>query len=113
MLLQRVKEFHPDTTVSCDLSSPGSGDDVQAGALVNHPNPPYPSDAHSKAIQGNVRFAAIVGTDGKIQSADLLSGPLVFYEPCLSALKKWSYKPTMLNGEPVEVLTQIDINFVR
>ena len=87
------------------------GGNVQAARLVNQPRPVYPPLARQARIQGTVRFNAIIGRDGKIENLTLVSGHPLLVPSATEAVKQWVYKPTMLNGEPVEVVTQIDVNF--
>jgi len=87
------------------------GGNVQAENLVNKVTPKYPFEAKLARIQGKVRYAALIGTDGAIQELRLVSGPPVLADAATEAVKQWVYRPTLLNGSPVEVLTLIDINF--
>ncbi|MCW5980159.1 MAG: energy transducer TonB [Bryobacteraceae bacterium] len=87
------------------------GGNVQAARLVNQPRPVYPPLARQARIQGTVRFNAIIGRDGRIENLTLVSGHPLLVPSATEAVKQWVYKPTMLNGEPVEVVTQIDVNF--
>jgi TonB family protein len=74
-------------------------------------NPVYPSLAKQARIQGTVRFNAIVGKDGSIKNLTLVSGHPLLVQPAQEAARQWRYQPTLLNGEPAEVQTQIDLNF--
>ena len=58
-----------------------------------------------------VKFEAKISKDGTIQALKLVSGPPLLVQAAMQAVQTWVYKPTMLNGEPVEVLTTIDVNF--
>ena len=87
------------------------GGNVQAANLIKKPTPTYPALAKSARIQGTVRFTAIIGKDGTIQNLTLVSGHPMLVQSATDAVKQWVYKPTLLNGEPVEVITQIDVNF--
>lgn len=58
-----------------------------------------------------VQFNAIIGTDGTIRDLELVSGPLALYPVSRQAVLGWVYRPTRLNGKPVEVMTRIDVNF--
>jgi protein TonB len=58
-----------------------------------------------------VRLNAIIGKDGTIQDLKAASGHPLLVPAALEAVKQWLYKPTLLNGEPVEVVTVIDVNF--
>jgi protein TonB len=87
------------------------GGNVQQAMLVSQPRPVYPPLAKQARIQGVVRFTAIIGRDGTIQNLTLVSGHPLLVSAAQEAVKQWRYKPTLLNGEPVEVVTQIDVNF--
>jgi protein TonB len=87
------------------------GGNVQAAKLVRQPKPVYPPLAKQARIQGTVRFQAIIGKDGTIQNLQLVSGHPLLVPSATEAVKQWVYQPTLLNGEPVEVVTQIDVNF--
>ncbi len=63
------------------------------------------------AFRATVRFTAIIGKDGTIQNLTVVSGHPLLVPAAQDAVKQWVYKPTLLNGEPVEVVTQIDVNF--
>ena len=78
---------------------------------VKKVTPPYPPLAKQARIQGAVRFTAIIGKDGTIQNLNLISGHPLLVAAAQEAVKQWVYKPTLLNSEPVEVITQIDVNF--
>jgi len=58
-----------------------------------------------------VRFTAIIDKEGNIASLQLESGHPLLVESAMEAVKQWQYKPTLLNGSPVEVITQIDVNY--
>jgi protein TonB len=87
------------------------GGNVQSAKLVRQPKPVYPPLAKQARIQGTVRFQAIIGKDGTIQNLQLVSGHPLLVPSATEAVKQWVYQPTLLNGEPVEVVTQIDVNF--
>ena len=71
----------------------------------------YPPLAKQARIQGTVRFNAVIGKDGTIQNLTLVSGHPLLVPSATEAVSQWVYQPTLLNGEPVEVVTQIDVNF--
>lgn len=87
------------------------GGNVQAANLIRKITPVYPPLAKQARVQGTVRFSAIIGKDGTIQNLQLVSGHPLLVPAATDAVKQWVYKPTLLNGEPVEVITQIDVNF--
>jgi protein TonB len=87
------------------------GGNVSAANLIRRVTPVYPQLAKQARIQGTVRFTAIIGKDGTIQNLQLVSGHPLLVASAQDAVKQWVYRPTLLNGEPVEVVTQIDVNF--
>ena len=87
------------------------GGNVQAANIMQKVNPIYPPEAKAQRIQGQVRFTVIIGKDGTVQNITLVSGDPVLAQAAREAVQKWIYKPTLLNGDPVEVATQVDVNF--
>lgn len=87
------------------------GGNVQQAKLIRQPRPIYPPLAKQARISGVVRLNAIIGKDGTIQNLTVASGHPLLIPAALEAVKQWVYQPTLLNGEPVEVVTQIDVNF--
>ncbi len=85
---------------------------IQAQKLLSHPTPIYPPLAKSARVQGAVTFQAIIGVDGTMQNLQVLSAdsPLLV-QSAMDAVKQWTYSPTLLNGDPVMVVTTIDVNF--
>jgi protein TonB len=84
---------------------------AQAANLITQVKPNYPPEAKQAGIQGTVQLQAVLGKDGKVQDIKVLSGEPVLAAAALDAVKQWVYRPTLLNGEPVEVKTTIDVNF--
>lgn len=87
------------------------GGNVQQAKLIRQPKPIYPPLAKQARISGVVRLNAIIGKDGTIQNLTVASGHPLLIQAALEAVKQWVYQPTLLNGEAVEVVTQIDVNF--
>jgi TonB family protein len=87
------------------------GGAVQQTKLVTQVRPVYPPEAKAARITGAVKLSALIGKDGSIQNLDVLSGEPVLVQSALDAVKQWVYQPTLLNGQPVEVLTEIDLNY--
>ncbi len=87
------------------------GGNVQQDNLIRKVDPVYPELARQARIQGVVRFTAIIGKDGSIENLQLVSGHPLLVEAARQAVNQWVYRPTLLNGEPVEVVTQIDVQF--
>jgi TonB family protein len=87
------------------------GSNVQAAKLIRQPKPIYPPLAKQGRISGHVILNAIIGKDGAIQNLTFASGHPLLVPAAMEAVKQWVYQPTVLNGEPAEVVTQIDVNF--
>ena len=87
------------------------GGNVQQAKLVLQPKPAYPPLAKQARIQGVVHLQAVIGKDGSVISLAVISGHPLLIQAALDAVRQWVYQTTLLNGEPVEVLTQIDVNF--
>jgi protein TonB len=84
---------------------------VSQGLLIHQVKPTYPSLARQARIQGAVVLQAVIGKDGSIQNLRAVSGHPMLTPAAIDAVKQWRYKPYYLNGEPVEVDTQITVNF--
>lgn len=87
------------------------GGDVVAAMAIFQPRPDYPPSARRSRVQGIVRLEAVIATDGRIQNLRALSGHPWLVGAALEAVSRWRYQPTLLNGEPVEVATEIDVTF--
>ena len=85
---------------------------VSNGMVIERVQPKYPPKAREAHIEGMVHLHAIIDTAGNIQSLDLLDGDPALAAAAMEAVKQWKYKPYLLNGQPVEVDTQITVNFV-
>jgi TonB family protein len=79
--------------------------------LITKVDPIYPPLAMQARIQGLVRFNIVIGKEGRVSNIQLVSGHPIFVAAAADALRQWVYKPTLLNGEPVEVVTQADVDF--
>lgn len=84
---------------------------VTQGMVLHRVQPTYPSLARTARVQGSVVLAAVIGKDGTIQNLHVLSGHPLLTQAALDAVKQWRYRPYILNGEPVEVDTQVTVNF--
>src|SRR5579871_468235 len=84
------------------------GGNVQAANLVNQQRPVYPPLAKQARISGTVELSAVIGKDGHVQDLKVIKGHPLLVQAALDAVKNWVYRPTLLNGEPVEVSTTID-----
>ena len=84
---------------------------VSSGLLIRKVSPTYPPLARQARIQGTVILQAQISKDGSIQNLQLISGHPMLAPAAIEAVKQWKYKPYLLNGEPVEVETQVQVNF--
>lgn len=84
---------------------------VTAGLLLHKVQPVYPETARRNRIQGVVLLKAIIGRDGRISELTPISGPKELIPTAIGAVEQWRYKPYVANGEPVEVQTEITVNF--
>ena len=84
---------------------------VTNGLLVKRVQPQYPPLARQARIQGTVILQAEISKTGDIQNLRLISGHPMLAPAAIEAVKQWKYKPYLLNGEPVEVETTVQVNF--
>jgi periplasmic protein TonB len=87
------------------------GGRVQAALLVNKVQPVYPPLARQTRIAGTVRLHAIISKSGSVESLEVISGHPLLVRAAMDAVQQWKYRPTLLNGEAVEVDTTIDVIF--
>jgi protein TonB len=85
---------------------------MMEGMLIHKVEPLYPAIARTARVEGSVKISAIIGRGGRIEQATVLSGSPLLSAAALDAIRQWRYRPYLLNGEPVEVETQITVNFV-
>jgi protein TonB len=87
------------------------GGNVIAANIISQVRPVYPPLAKMARQQGTVKFEAMISKEGTIENLKLIGGPPLLVQAAMDAVKQWRYKPTILNDEPVEVQTTIDVNF--
>lgn len=85
--------------------------EVAEAKLVFHPNPVYPPLAKMARVQGKVILEAIIGTDGKIEELNVISGHPLLIKATMDAVSRWRYLPTLWKGAPVKVITTVEVNF--
>lgn len=88
-----------------------AGSTVQTAKLINRVLPVYPALARQARVQGTVSLIAVIGTDGNVRELRVVSGHPLLVQAALQTVRQWVYKPTMLNGFPVEVESPIDVHF--
>ena len=84
---------------------------VAAANLIHDVAPEYPPEAGRARIEGTVVLMAVIGKDGCVRDVQVKSGVPLLVQAAIQAVKQWRYRPYLLNGEPVEVDSQITINF--
>jgi periplasmic protein TonB len=87
------------------------GGNVQQAKAIDRVQPQYPAIAKAAHVQGTVVLHAIIAKDGTVQQLQLMSGPPLLVNAAMEAVRQWRYQPTLLNGEPVEVDTTIQVVF--
>ena len=87
------------------------GGNVQQARLINMVRPVYPPLAKQARISGTVRLHAIIAKDGTVIQLEVVQGHPLLVQSALDAVRQWRYQPTLLNGEPVEVDTTVDVVF--
>ena len=87
------------------------GGNVQAASLLHQVMPAYPPIAKTAHVSGTVVLHAIIAKDGSVQQLEYISGPPLLMKSAMDAVREWRYKPTLLNGEPVEIDTTISVVF--
>jgi protein TonB len=85
---------------------------VSQGLLIKKVQPEYPKKARKQRVQGSVLIQAVIGKTGDVTDLRVISGDELLVPSALKAVKQWQYKPYTLQGEPVEVETQITVNYV-
>lgn len=83
-----------------------------AAKLTFQPQPQYPPLAKMARIQGTVRLEAIIGQDGAIEELKVLGGHPLLVKSAMDAVSTWRYQPALVKGRPVEVETEIDVNYM-
>jgi len=84
---------------------------VSEGMILSKTNPIYPVIARTTGTTGTVVLAATISTTGRIENLSVVSGPLMLRQAAIDAVKTWRYRPYLLNNQPVEVETTINIAF--
>jgi periplasmic protein TonB len=85
--------------------------DVMSGLISKKVDPEYPEKARKQHIQGTVVLQATIGKEGDVENLQVISGDSMLAAASIEAVKQWKYKPYLVNGEPVEVETQVDVIF--
>jgi periplasmic protein TonB len=84
---------------------------VQAARIINRVLPIYPELARKARVSGTVRLLGVIGRDGRVERLQVVSGHPLLVPAAVDAVRQWTYRPTLLNGDPVEVMAPIEVNF--
>lgn len=87
------------------------GGNVQAARIIHRVQPAYPEGASKEKISGIVKLHVVIAKDGKVQQIQVVSGHPLLIQAAIDAVRQWEYQPTLLNGQPVEVDTQVELVF--
>ena len=104
----RVPE-KPRTEPSVEPTTRLKVTELEPAMLTHRVEPIYPVLAKQAGREGRVELHAIIATDGSIESLEVLSGDPLFYNSALAAVREWHYRPTVLNGQAVEIDTRITV----
>jgi TonB family protein len=101
----------PAQVANTATANPNAGR-VQPAQLISRKDPEYPQLARQSGAAGEVILSAMVGVDGKVKDVKVVSGHPLLRNAAIAAVKQWVYRPTLLNGQPIEAETRILLNFV-
>ena len=87
------------------------GGNVMAKKLLHKVNPLYPPEAKEAGIEGVVQLQVLIAADGTAKDILILNGDAVLAQAAAEAVKQWVWEQTLLNGDPVEVIAQVDVNY--
>lgn len=116
-LLRRVTAAGISLTFGLAFAYAQANNPIRVGGNVQQADrtaavaPSYPAEAKEKRIEGTVSLEILINKDGRVAHASLISGPPELVQASVDAVLQWVYKPTLLNGQPVEVVTTVDIKF--
>jgi TonB family protein len=110
--VKNVREEKPDPASGREVPKPVSiSSGVSRGLLIHQVSPVYPPAARQARIQGVVILQAKISKEGTIEDLKVISGHAELAPAAIAAVQQWRYRPYLLEGNPVEVETQIQVNF--
>lgn len=102
---------HPDVRQAMPAATQHVSSGVMQGMLIYKVIPTYPAVAQAIRASGTVVLQATISRTGAIENLRVVEGPALLQQAALDAVKQWRYRPYMLNGQPVEVETAVEVNF--
>jgi protein TonB len=102
---------HPDVRPAAPAATQHVSSGVMQGMLIYKAIPTYPAVAQAIHASGTVVLQATISRTGTIENLRVVSGPALLRQAALDAVKQWRYRPYMLNGQPVEVETAVNVEF--
>ena len=114
LLSGQEAQSQPETAPSAQIQLPQRvrvSQGVMQGLIVKKVQPKYPKEAKKQHVQGSVILQAIISKTGDIGELRLINGPELPVPSAMDAVKKWKYRPFLLQGQPVEIETQITVNY--
>jgi protein TonB len=105
---QPVIPAKPNATITREFKT----SKMLQGMLIHRVEPVYPQLARTARIQGSVVLEAVISKEGTMKDLRLISGHPLLVQSALQAVSQWQYKPYILNGDAIEVETQITVNFM-
>ena len=112
--------IHDEKVLPADATALASGQapqlvhvshEVSVGLLLHKVQPVYPPEARRAHIQGTVVLRAVISQEGRIADLQPISGPKELTPAAIGAVQQWRYRPYLLAGNPVEIVTEITVNF--
>ena len=105
-----VAELAPDTAQNAAPSKIHVKSAIMSGQKISGENPKYPPDARAKKIQGAVVLDVIIGKDGAVENIRVQKTPAEsLAKSAVEAVRTWRYRPYLLNGDPIEVETTVNV----
>jgi protein TonB len=84
---------------------------VTSGLLLKRVNPKYPPKARENGIQGTVVLHAVISKEGDVVDLTVVSGDPLLAKSAIKAVKQWKYRPYLLEGKPIQVDTEVQVNY--
>jgi protein TonB len=105
------RRTHPDVRQALPAATQHVSSGVMQGMLIDKVIPAYPAIARATHMSGVVVLQATISRTGTIENLRVMRGPAMLRQAALDAVKQWRYRPYLLNGQPVEVETAVEVNF--